>query len=295
MTRDERKYRSDQPFMHSANLTKRAQKASEYFRRAGVRLDSQMSPNISDSSGLVTYIDATTNPPPPEILALYNQVSPVMEGLTNVVTSAVIHQASGGNINAATQQAWLGPTEAMAQAFCGGLSLQTQSLNRTVTGIQVAEEVINVIIDAVVSSGTAAFAEFTSFLQGQGAAISANVTQGAASYQYGAVSIVHTINQDEDGTVHYIPTFNFYFTQFNQTTLQLTSSCGSAQSFQFVFALDILTGAFLVDEFQADPQFQVKVQNFINEFQQTNIANSTNYFKGIFDSMPASNSLRGRG
>lgn len=281
----------------SSNLAYRVKEASDYFRSIGIRRDSSpLNPNISDSTGLVSYIDATTNPPPPEILDLYNQVSPVMEGLTGVVTSAVITLAGNSNnsVNAASQQAWQGPMTAMAKPWCSGLSLQTQSLNQSVTGIQVATEVINVIIDAVVTSGASALADFTSFLQTQGAAISANMTTGTTSYQYGAVSIIHSINQAGDGTFLYVPSFSFYFTQFNQTSRQLTSSCGSAQSFQFEFELDIMTAAFKVAEFQSSQMFQDQAQNFIDQFQQTNITDSTNYFNGVFDSNPASSSLHHR-
>src|ERR1700722_17957843 len=61
---------------------------------SSLNLAGEYDPNISDSDGLVTYINATTNPPPPELVKEREEVSAVLEGLTGIVVAAVL-QGSG--------------------------------------------------------------------------------------------------------------------------------------------------------------------------------------------------------
>lgn len=266
--------------------TPRVNAAVEHFNQVltqGPGERESLNPTIEDSDGLVSYIVASSNKPPPEISELYDEISPIMEGLNNVVVSAVI-KSSGLDVKKRHDPAtWRAPMEAMTKAFCSGFSETSRSISQSVTGVEVATKVINILIEAVTNQG-AALADFTRFLKSQGESIGMQVSKGQNSYLYAAVSIVHEIFQASDGRWIYVPKFKSYFTKFNQETLKLTSSCASASHFRFDFNLQIMTGAFMVASWENFPNFRDEVRTFIERFQQANIKDSTNYFDGIFSS-----------
>lgn len=245
-----------------------------------------LNPNIQDSDGLVSYIVASSNPPPQEIKKLYDELRPIMEGLTNVVVSAVIKSAGTDPKKRHDPATWRAPMAAMVKAFCSGFSETTRSYDQRVRGVEVSSKFISILIEAVASQG-AALADFTQFLTSQGQTIKAEVSTGQNSYLYACVSIVHEIFEASDGRWIYVPKFKSYFTRFSQETLKLTSSCASFSDFQFKFDLDIMTGAFMVGSWENFPAFRDKVRAFISRFQQANIEDSTNFFDGIFNSNPA--------
>ena len=242
-----------------------------------------LNPNIADSDGLVSYIVASANKPPKHMQSLYDEIRPVMEGLTNVVVSAVIKKAGAVTAKKHDPATWRDPMQAMMKAFCSGFSQTTRSYDQRVRGVEVATKIINILIEAVVSHG-AALADFTKFLESQGKTINGALSKEKSSYLYAAVSIVHEIFETAAGTWVYVPKFKSYFTQFTQETRKITTSCASAADFRFKFDLDIMTGAFMVSSWTSVPSFRQSVEDFIARFQQTNIKDSTNYFDSIFES-----------
>jgi hypothetical protein len=259
--------------------------ASDYFNSIGLAESGSLDPNIADSDGLVSYISGTTNPPT-EMQELYDQIKPIMEGLTNVVVSAVLKSAGTDIAKQHDPQTWRDPMRQMAKAFCSGFSESQQHYDQSVKGISIATKFINILLEAVVSEG-AALANFAKFLTSQGDTIQAQISTGQQSYLYASVSICHEIFQTPDGRFIYVPKFKSYFTQFSQETLKISTACASFDSFRFLFDLNVMTGAFMVETWQSNPDFQKQVTDFINRFQKANIADSTNYFDGIFNSQQA--------
>lgn len=258
--------------------------AHAYFDQIGLaKTTGEYDPNIQDSDGLVSYIVATSNPVPEEMKSLYQEISPIMEGLSNVVVSAILKQAGTDPVKQHDPGTWRGPMQAMTKAFCGGFSETTKHYDQRIRGVDVATKFINILIDAVVSEG-AALADFKKFLESQGETMRTEVSQGQNSYLYANIAITHEIFQASDGTWIYVPKFKSYFTQFNQETFKLTSACASYDSFKFYFDLDVMTGAFMVSSWKNSAEFRKQVNEFIEKFRKTNIADSSNYFDGIFDS-----------
>jgi hypothetical protein len=266
------------------------EKAHEYFSglkgpefKAG-----PFDPNIQDQDGLVSYLVASTNPPPTEIQKLYDEIAPVMEGLTNVVVSAILKIAGDDESKKHDPSVWRDPFQAMAKAFCGGFSQESKSYQQQVRGVEVASKMINIITDAVVNTGSAVFKGFVDFLTSQGEVIKAEISGTNNDYLYAAVTIVHEIFEASDGRFIYVPKFKSYFTKFNQETLKISTSCGSYNQYKFNFDLQIMTGAFMVNTWQSDKDFQTQVKDFIKKFQEANIQDSTNYFEGVFNSNQSS-------
>jgi Virulence factor Evf len=254
-----------------------------YFDSLGLAMSEKLDPTIQDSDGLVSYIVASSNPPPKEIEELYKQIAPIMEGLTNVVISAVIKQAGTDDKKKHDPLIWKASMNAMCKAFCGGFSTESQKYNKTVKGLEIATSVINILMTAAVSQG-AALGSFVKFLQSQGETMRLQVSGEGDRYQYASVSIVHEIFQASDGRWIYVPKFKSYFTQFSRETFKVTAGCGSYESFEFNFDLQVMTGAFMVENWKNFPSFRNEVQSFINKFQKANIKDSENYFDGIFNS-----------
>jgi hypothetical protein len=265
------------------NTTQEIAQAHSYFETLGLVAADPVNPTIQDSDGLVSYIVASTNKPPASLDKLYREISPIMEGLTNVVVSAVIIKSGSDDKKKNDPVTWSEPMKAMTKAFCGGYSNSTQKLDQWVVGVEIATQFINLLMDAVVGQG-AALADFAKFLQSQGEAIRLETSGSTQSYSYAAVSIVHELFEAADGRWLYVPKFKSYFTKFTKETLKISSGCVSFDKFHLTFDLEIQTGAFMVDTWQSDPEFQKTVKNFIQKFQKANIKDSENYFDGIFDS-----------
>ncbi len=262
--------------------------ADQFFSGLGVfdkrmGLVGAMDPDIQDSDGLVTYVVATTNPPPPEIVSLYNEIKPVMEGLTNAVVSAILKVAGNDKKKLHDPAGWREPLKMVTKAFCSGFSETSQHYSQRIMGVELAEKFMNVLMNAVVSNCTA-LGSFANFLKGQGDAIRAEITTDHTSFNYACVSIIHEILQAPNGSWAYVPKFKSYFTSFNQNNLKVASSCASAKHVHLDFDLNVMTGAFMVESWSHSSDFQQQTKAFIAKFQKLNVAESTNYFEGIFDS-----------
>lgn len=264
--------------------TERIRSAHNYFDSLGISdVAANLDPNIQDSDGLVSYIAATTNPVPSKMKKLYEEIKPVMEGLTNVVVSSILTKAGTDPAKQHDPDVWREPIQYMTKAFCGGFSEATKHYDQKIRGVEIATKFINILIDAVINQG-AALADFTKFLQSQGETMRTQISEGQNSYLYACVSIVHEIFEAPDKTFIYVPKFKSYFTQFTQKTFKISSACASYDSFEFNFDLDIMTGAFMVSSWENSETFRKHVTDFIERFQKTNIEDSANYFDGIFNS-----------
>lgn len=259
------------------------EEASSYFLSLGLDETEDFDPTIQDLSGLISYIVATSNEPPKELNDLYNEIVPVMEGLTNVVTGSVLKRAGTDDKKKHDPKIWQEPMNQMAKAFCGPLSIETQTYTKEIVGTKIATEFINLLLAATVSQGPA-LAGFTKFLQSQGESIRLEVGQEGDGYHYASVSIIHEMFQAPDQRWIYVPKFKSYFTRFTRENYVVTSTCASATKFKFNFKLEIMTAGFMVENWKNFPSFRKQVRDFIERFQKTNIADSANYFDDIFTS-----------
>jgi Virulence factor Evf len=247
--------------------------------------EGMLDPDIQDPVGLVSYVVATTNPPPEEVRELYEQLRPVMNGLVNVVVSAVITSAGGDLAKLHDPSTWRAPLDATFKAFCSGLSERTLAYDDEVRGTDVAAKCIALIMEAV-PRPDATLSDFTSFLQSQGETIDEEVVPGQP-YQYACISVIHKIFQASDGRWTYVPKIQCQFTRFTPQTLDLTSSCGKRAVYRFKFDVNAVSAAFMVGKWKSVPAFRDQVDAFIQRFQHTDIARSDNYFEGVFQSTPA--------
>ena len=257
----------------------------DFFDQLGLsEVEQDFDPNIQDGDGLVSYIVASTNPPPSEIRDLYDEIVPVMEGLSNVIVSALLKITGDDDEKKHDPKVWAQPFESVAQGFCSGFSSESKGYNNEVRGVEVASKMINIITDAVVGTNSAVFKGFVDFLESQGETIRLETSSRKEKYQYSAVTIVHEIFEAVDGRWIYVPKLKSYFTDFTSETLKISSSCASYNKYKFKFDLKILTAAFQVGSWQSSKEFQDQTNAFIEKFRKTNIANSENFFDGIFNS-----------
>jgi hypothetical protein len=259
------------------------QEADSYFDSLELGVSGELDPNIQDSDGLVSYIVATTNPPPAEIKSLYDEIVPVMEGFIDVLVSSVLKIAGDDDLKKHDPAIWKKPIEAIFSAFFGGLKIAQQSYDKKIVGVEIPTTYLNILMEASVSEEDA-WQSFGTYLSSEGETMRALAIDQGNEYLYAIVSIVHDIFQAADRRWIYVPKFKIYFTKFSRETFKLTRACDSKDKFRFKFALNVMIGTFMVETWKHSPDFQKNVHNFIKKYKQTSIKDSENYFEGMFES-----------
>jgi hypothetical protein len=240
-------------------------------------------PNIADSDGLVTYINATTNNPPPELVQVRQDMSRVLEGLTGIVAAAVLKTAGGDDAAKHKPDLWTTPMEKGLAPFMGGFSSEITTYDRTVVGVDIATQFLNILIDAVSGEGGQLTA-FKNFLSSQGETMRIYGGDSAESYQYACVGIVHEMFQVEDGEWVYVPKIRAYFTSFTKETWSINVGCASAQKFHFAFRVEKFVTPFKLETWEDEDWFKQEVDDFIKKYTKAEIDKSENYFDGVFES-----------
>lgn len=251
----------------------------------GLRLADGLDPNIADKDGLVTYINGSSNPPPPELVEERNKIAVVLEGLCSIVTAAVLTKAQGES-QKHDPAVWSEPLRRGLAPFISGYSDEQVKYQRTVRGVDVATQFLNILMAAVIEPG-GALLSFKNFLAGQGQTIGLKGEGTKEGYKYACIGMVHEIFQIENGQWIYVPKIRMYFTSFNRETFKLSSACASYEDFKFDFQVQKLVAAFRIETWRQDEGFRKQVDDFIKKYTKLNIDQSENYFDGIFESKGA--------
>jgi hypothetical protein len=269
------------PELTVAERTLAIANASNYLD--ALLVDDEYDPNIADSDGLVSYVNATTNPPPPEIVEERKEVARVLEGLTGIVAAATL--ATAGDDQAAKHQPdlWKDPVMYGLSPFTSGYLSETTEYKRTIVGVEVAVQFLNILMDAVVSQG-AALASFAKFLAGQGETIRMNGSNTQEGYKYACIGMVHELFQVENGEWIYTPKIRMYFTQFTRKTFVVSTSCSSYQKISFDFRIEKFVAPFKIETWRKDETFRQQVDSFIKKYTKAQIERSENYFDDVFQS-----------
>jgi hypothetical protein len=259
------------------------QKATQYLD--GLRLADEYNPNIADKDGLVTYINGTSNPPPPELVEERKKIAVVLEGLCSVVTSAVLAKSGTDEKMKHDPKLWADPVRFGLTPFLSGYASEEVKYNRRVKGVEVATQFLNILIDAVAGAGQALDA-FKKFLEGQGKTISIKGSATQEGYKYACIGMVHEVFQIEGGQWIYVPKIQMYFTHFTRKTFSISTSCASYEEIDFDFSVEKIIAPFKIETWRQDPDFKKQVDAFIKKYNKANIERSENYFDGIFNSIP---------
>lgn len=242
-------------------------------------------PNIADKDGLVTYINASTNPPPPKLIETQKKVSAVLEGLTGIIVAAVLKIANGDDKKKHDPALWNTVFERAVQPFFGPYSNSKEQYRNDVVGVDVATNFINFLLSAVVAEGPA-LAGLTRFLSNQGQSIRVQASKEVERYEYAIVSIIHEIFQQGQDDWVYIPKIKLYFTSFTRENYNITTSCGSYDHFAMNFDLIAITAAFQINTWESNKNFRDTLDRFIDKYTKAKIDDSENYLDTIFESEP---------
>ncbi|HEY3506470.1 MAG TPA: hypothetical protein VGN37_27235 [Actinocatenispora sp.] len=270
---------------HTADERKLAiLQASSYLD--SLNMAGEYDPNIADKDGLVTYINATTNEPPPELIEERKKVSQILEGLTGIVTAAVLATAGEDDKAKHRPDLWKDPVMYGLSPFISGYQSETTEYHRTVQGVEVATQFLNILMAAVVDQG-AALSAFAKFLEGQGATIKLKGSNTEEGYKYACIGMVHELFQVENEEWIYTPKIRMYFTEFTRKTFNITSSCASYQKISFDFKVQKFVVPFKIETWRQDQGFRTQVDDFIKKYTKAQIGRSENYFDKVFQSSPA--------
>jgi hypothetical protein len=256
--------------------------ASRYLSRVGLR-DEPYDPDIADRDGLVSYINGTTNPPPAPLIQERTEVSAVLEGLTGIVTAAVLQTAGGDDAAKHQPDLWTDPIKYGLAPFISGFSTETVTYSRKVRGVEVATQFLNILMDAV-TEDDGGLQKFKQFLAAQGDVIRLQGEDSQEGYKYACIGMVHEIFQLSDGTWIYLPKFRAYFTSFTRKTFTLSSACAKVDTYDFDFRVEKFVAPFKIQMWRDYDWFRQDVNSFIRDYTKAEIDKSRNYFNGIFKS-----------
>jgi virulence factor Evf-like protein len=271
------------PNLDQHELALAIQGARDYV--SSLNLSGEYDPHISDSDGLVTYINATTNPPPPELVEERDKVSAILEGLTGIVVAAVLQTAGDDQEKRHQPASWTNPMIYGLTPFMGGYSQETTTYDREFAGLELSVQFLNILMETVTNAG-GALGSFKDFLEKQGDAIKLNGEHTQEGYKFATVGIVHDIFM-VDGRWTYLPKIRAYFTSFTRETFKVTSACASAEHIKFHFTMEKTVMPFKIQTWRDSDTFKAQVQKFIDDFTKAQIDQSASYFKGIFSANPA--------
>ncbi|OKJ18851.1 hypothetical protein AMK23_35130 [Streptomyces sp. CB02130] len=244
-------------------------------------------PNIADGDGLISYVNAATNPPPPALVEEQDKVSSVLEGLTGLVTAAVLaNAAKPGNKGKHDPEAWSEPIRKGLGPFISGVNSETVTYNRDVAGVEVANQFLNILMSAVTRESPA-LDSFRKFLQGQGQTIRLQGESKEEGYQYACIGMVHEIFQTPEQRWIYVPKIRCYFTSFTRSSFKVTSGCASASKYNFNFRVEKFVAPFKIQTWRDQEWFRTDVDTFIQGHTRAAIEQSDNYFDDIFESTEA--------
>jgi hypothetical protein len=271
------------PTLNKGEMDLAIREANAYFDN--LRLAAEYDPNIADQDGLVSYINGTSNPPPPELVKERTEVSRVLEGLCSVVTSAVLAKSGTDDKKKHEPNLWTEPIQRGLGPFISGYSLEDKTYQRRVRGVEVSTQFLNILLDAVSGEG-GALNSFRKFLADQGKTIGIKGTQTQEGYKFACIGMVHEVFQIEGGQWIYTPKIRLYFTHFTRKTFQISAGCASYEEFDFDFEVEKVVAPFRIETWRQDSTFRKQVDDFITKYNKANIERSENYFDGIFDSAP---------
>jgi hypothetical protein len=119
-------------------------KSENYLRGLGSGWPREPNPDISNSDGLVTYLNVTTNLPPPTLIKRQERVSPLIEGLIGIVVSAVLQIAGNDKKEMTDPGLWNHVFEkAIAAPFFSSYSYSKEQYQKEIPGAQVAANFIS--------------------------------------------------------------------------------------------------------------------------------------------------------
>jgi hypothetical protein len=246
--------------------------------------DVPIDPTISDKDGLVTYINASSNVPPDSLQKDVTEISAVLEGLTGILTAAVIIQSAGDITKKHNPHLWNTTYEKGFLPFFAGYSFKEATYYKKTRGVKVATEFIEFLLDAVVSQGTSALGDLAKFLTTQGQNIQANTQGEGDGYKYAIISMVNEVFESSPGQWVYVPKIKYYFTTFTKKSFAVTTSCGSYEEFEMDFKLQVLTASFKIDTWRTNKKFRKSVNEFIEGYTSAKLKDSKNFLDGIFPS-----------
>jgi len=238
-------------------------------------------PNIVDDTGLVSYLNVGTNPPPPELVEMQRQISTVLEGLLGLTVATVLKMAGNDERRRHDPALWTEIAERGLSPFLNGISTSGKVFNKDVRGIDIATNFINFLLDAVVSQGED-LPKLNNFLRYQGEAIRIHAGRSEA-YEYAVISIVHEMFQ-LGGNWVYVPKIKFCFTLLNRANFPVTNSCMSADTVRMNFQVRTVTAAFRLETWKTNPEWRRQLDQFLERFIKADIVESDNYFEGVFQS-----------
>lgn len=239
-------------------------------------------PNIINREGLVTYLNVTTNPLPPNLVETQRKVNVLLEGLVGVIVAAVIKVAGNDEQKAVDAATWNYVMERVIPSFFNSYNNAKEYYDKDVTGREVASNFINFITGNVVASGRE-LSGFERFLESQGESIRIKAGKDGDGYKYAVVSIVHEINDNGQGCV-YTPKIKLYFTSFTRQNYDITHSCQSVGHYKMKFEMNSITAEFKINDWINDKKFRSIMENFVDKYIKADISESVNYFNGVFNS-----------
>ncbi|PHM45438.1 hypothetical protein Xmau_01088 [Xenorhabdus mauleonii] len=159
-------------------------------------------------------------------------------------------------------------------------NIETQTYRHDMIGFSIATNLLQLIMDIVLTTHSPGMKSFANFLQKQGDAIRMGLEQNDDYYStLTLASVIEAVGMD--GQIIYIPKIKLYKIDFDRSNSEMTSNCASNKSVNVEFTYSSCVALF---DYQAleDPQIKTSFDNFILKHRTSSIEDSDSFFSGEF-------------
>ncbi|MDX7987217.1 hypothetical protein FE392_07710 [Xenorhabdus sp. 12] len=239
---------------------------------------------FSDTDGLIQFVITSQLTDKSQVIQQLDHIKKTQVALSSIATDYITKYTDAHGKQFKTDiQFW---SDVIAKLPLMSIkNIETQTYHHDMVGVSIAANLLQLIMDIVLSTHSPGMKSFANFLQKQGDAIRMGLEQNDDYYStLTLASVIEAVGMD--GQVIYIPKIKLYKIDFDKSNSEMTSNCASNKNVNVAFTYTSCVALF---DYQAleDPQIKTAFNNFILKHKISSIEDSDSFFSGEFK--PTSN------
>ncbi|AOM40105.1 hypothetical protein [Xenorhabdus hominickii] len=234
---------------------------------------------LNDTDGLVQFIITSQITDQANVIKQFNEIKKTQIALSSIATDYINQYVHAHGKGYKTDIQFWGDIIAKLPLM-SVRNIESQTYRHEMVGFSIATNLLQLIMDLVLSTYSPSMQSFSNFLRQQGEAIRLGLKRNDDHYStLTLASVIEAIGVE--GQVMYVPKLKLYKIDFNRTNSEITSNCASNETINVEFTYSSYVALF---DYQAleDPEIKMAFDNFLLKNKRFSIENSDNFFNGEF-------------